>query len=550
MYQDTDRVVSNPNQNVIGGAVGGSTAGGSTDVSRAGSQGPVDNGRLGYVNRTYTVDPYARVTPGGAGAAGAGAAGPGTPGAFQVPGYADRIKQLQDYLNQTMGRQAPVAQAVPLGPAAQAGGVTLGPAMQAGGVTLGPAAQAQAALAHASLAGPAAQAADSPFRANQVQVLDQLAKLMRGEGSVAGIQAQAAAARQLAQQQAMAASASPSNALAARRLAGQQMAQMGGDLEAQQLAAQQAERNAATTQYGDISGQARGQDLQLGEFNADQSNQGARLNASLGTQAAIANANNQTGTSQFNAGESNLRDRFQGSLDSALNQFNAGEGNRMKIAQGGIDQALNLGNAQMANDQSYRGAQLGQQNNQFNAGSQLTQTGLNNDFAGKLLGLGQGYDLAQQGGAMDYAHMINANQQGDLNRQNAIAQILAGRPQPWQYAAGAGAGILGSILPRLLFGGGGGGGSAADQNNSMFGFDFGAGPQANGGGMFSGVDWSKLGGGGETGGGQFDLGSVLGGATKGFGAGAGIGSIVPGIGTLLGGGIGALTGGLGSLFGF
>ena len=100
--------------------------------------------------------------------------------------------------------------------------------------------------------------------------LNQLQATANGQNSVSAEQLRQGLQSNLANQQSMAASASPNNAAMAARNAAQNMGRLGYGMAGQQAVAGLAERNQAMSQYGNLLGTLRGQDLQgtLGGFNA------------------------------------------------------------------------------------------------------------------------------------------------------------------------------------------------------------------------------------------------------------------------------------------
>lgn len=100
--------------------------------------------------------------------------------------------------------------------------------------------------------------------------LNGLAATANGQNSVSAEQLRQGLQTNLAQQQSLAAGASPQNAAMAARQAAANSAKLGYGLSGQQAVAGQAERNAAQGQYASLLGSMRGQDLQgtLGGYGA------------------------------------------------------------------------------------------------------------------------------------------------------------------------------------------------------------------------------------------------------------------------------------------
>ena len=172
---------------------------------------------------------------------------------YDLPGYADRDARLGQLEQQWGQRQAPQAQTPGIGGFQDSGA--------------------------------------SSFRGDQQALFDQLRARATGQDSLSQMQLRDNLGANIRQQQAMAASARPGQGALAARSAAQQMGQMGAGLSGQQAMAGIQERQGAQNLLGGMLGQARGQDISQGQFNASQQNQ---------RQMALAQmlAQNQ----QFNAG--------------------------------------------------------------------------------------------------------------------------------------------------------------------------------------------------------------------------------------------------------
>lgn len=368
---------------------------------------------------------------------------------YDNPAYAQQSAGLDSYFNGIKDR--PVAQAGPVtvGQAQQAAAVNLGPALQSQGVTLAPAAQADgvtikaAPQARASLAGPAVQAQDSAVRGNLLDALQYQGGLMKGENSVAALQYKRLSDQAMAGQMSMQASARPGQAAMAQRLAAQNMGRISGDMAGRLQEAQLAERNAAAQQYGNLGGLIRGQDNQLGMFNAGEQNQTGRLNAQLGTQVNMGNANNATSTNiaqgqlsgqigMFNAGQKNQTNWKQGDLTQQNNQFNAGEGNKVNIEQGRIDTSNNQFNAGEANKGIFQQADIDAKTGMFNAGERNTADRARDILFTDLERIKQKNLKDYQDGLISYDQMLNSNSENRAQRENLLniakIQAQAGNP--------------------------------------------------------------------------------------------------------------------------
>lgn len=122
-------------------------------------------------------------------------------------------------------------------------------------------------------AGPAAQAGLSSFRDNQQGLVNRLEAMAAGQGpSLAQAQLQAATDRNVKQQQALAAGARGPNAAMAQFQAANNAAQLGAQAAQDAGAARIAEQQMALQQLGLALHGARGQDEDMGRFNAGQQN--------------------------------------------------------------------------------------------------------------------------------------------------------------------------------------------------------------------------------------------------------------------------------------
>lgn len=388
---------------------------------------------------------------------------------YDNPAYAQQNANLDSYFSGIKDR--PVAQAGPVtvGQTQQAAAVNLGPALQSQGVTLAPAAQAAgvtikaAPQAQASLAGPAVQAQDSAVRGNLLDALQYQGGLMKGENSVAALQHKRLSDQAMAGQMSMQASARPGQAAMAQRLAAQNMGRISGDMAGRLQEAQLAERNAAAQQYGNLGGLIRGQDNQLGMFNAGEQNQTGRLNAQLGTQVNMGNANNATSTNiaqgqlsgqigMFNAGQKNQTNWKQGDLTQQNNQFNAGEGNKVNIEQGRIDTGNNQFNAGEANKGVFQQADIDAKTGMFNAGERNTADRARDALFTDLERIKQKNLKDYQDGLISYDQMLNSNSENRAQRENLLniakIQAQAGNPSLLEKIL-SGAVDLGTLLAAL-----------------------------------------------------------------------------------------------------
>ena len=465
--------------------------------------------------------------------------------------FTDRNNLLASLLAGAQNAPAPQSANATLAPFASAHSAALSPAQQAAGVTLSPAAQAagvagpSAGRASAGSLGPAATSAESSFRGNQQDLINQLTNYATGKESVSQLNLAQAAQQNIASQMAMAAGARPGMGGLAQRAAAQNAGNIQTQLAQQSSIAGLQEREAAANQLQALLGTARGQDLSNNQFNAGQQNQQSQVGAQLGTQASIANAGNQTQASiagqqlagqlgMFNAGQSNQQSQAQAQLAAQLGMFNAGQGNAQSLATAQLAQQNSQFNAGAQNAYGANAAQLQQQGNQFNVGAQLQQTGLNQNYVGQLLGQQLGTQQLQQQGSQ-FGQTLAQNQQqftADLQQRAALealrndTQLTINNRQPWQMALGGGLGGAATLLPFLL----GKGGDSNGGQSSLGGFmnDWG------------GLDSSNFSQGGGGGGGGPSLGGFAGGAASGAAMGSAFGP--------WGAAAGGVIGGIASLF--
>jgi len=159
---------------------------------------------------------------------------------YDLPGYDARQQQLADYAAQNWNKQAPTAGTF--------------------------------------------QADESGFRQNQQNSLNDLWERAQGQKSLAAEQLRQESARNIAQQQGFAASARPGQQAMMARTAAQNAGRINQGMAGQTANARLAEMMGASQLGGQLAGQARGQDLQRGIFNAGQQQQGGQFNADLNMQ--------------------------------------------------------------------------------------------------------------------------------------------------------------------------------------------------------------------------------------------------------------------------
>lgn len=140
------------------------------------------------------------------------------------------------------------------------------------------------------------QAATSPWANDQVALGEALRRQMSGQDSISREQLRQDAGRNISMQQALAASAGPQNAAMAQRMASQNQGRINQGLAGQAAMAGIAERNAATNAYGNLTGMARGQDMQ--NFYQNRQGNDAMWQGAMGLGLGAAGQNLQAQTQQ------------------------------------------------------------------------------------------------------------------------------------------------------------------------------------------------------------------------------------------------------------
>lgn len=146
------------------------------------------------------------------------------------------------------------------------------------------------------------QAGDSAlFRGEQAGLMDRLRRQVGGEESLSNMQLRQATDAANAQQQSLAAGASPQNSAMMQRLAAQNIGRANQGFGQQAAMAGIQERNAAANALAGLATQGRGQDLALSQFNAAQ-------------QQAARNANDQAALAARNMELQNAQAEQQGNI--------------------------------------------------------------------------------------------------------------------------------------------------------------------------------------------------------------------------------------------
>lgn len=436
---------------------------------------------------------------------------------FDLPNYEERDAKIDGYLDKINNRERITSPGATLDPVKLADkvqiqrtdpitGYTMGPlervtaqkiapGSKAGGASAS-GATATAQQAAAVLLDPAAQAADSAVRAQQMEALGYQGRLMRGEDSVAALQMARDRDRAIAAQRGMAAGARPGLTALAARNAAANTGRLQGDFAGRLAEAQLAERKEAANQYGTIANSVRGQDNQLSEFNTDATNtrslaQGGITkdinlgNAQFGTQASIATAGNKTNASiatannstqasianaanstqigihdarnALEAGTTNAnnaldRDWKQGQMYNDIGKYNATNAQETNLKQAGLDTDVNLANATSQNNWGVNDARIKQDNMIANMNSGADQVRNNDTATGNLLNIQSGNAQAQQGGSIKFEQVLAdyglQERRGEIEiilKQMGIDADKAMQPGIWER-------IVGAVVPLLVTG--------------------------------------------------------------------------------------------------
>lgn len=184
-------------------------------------------------------------------------------------------------------------------------------------------------------------AADSPFRAYQQQALDNYQRTMTDPGnSWAMQQGQLDQAANAAQQRSLMASASPSNLAMMARVGSQNTARGNQAIAGNAMMGHIAERNNALNSMAGVAGAARGQDLGLNTFNAQQQAQNRAANDAyeqgmlgMNMQNAAYQQNgtmgleaNRAGRFATVAGQPTAMGRIVGGLAGGIQSFGSSQG--------------------------------------------------------------------------------------------------------------------------------------------------------------------------------------------------------------------------------
>ena len=149
----------------------------------------------------------------------------------------------------------------------------------------------------------------------QYALANQLMNQAQGRGpSLAQMQLQQAADRNMMQQAALARSGPPQNLAAAQRLAMQNQSQIGAGLGAQSAMARLQEQGQAQGMLGNVLGQARGQDLQASLGAGDMALRGRAINDQAALEAYRQELQQALAQQQGGLGYEQLRAQRYGSL--------------------------------------------------------------------------------------------------------------------------------------------------------------------------------------------------------------------------------------------
>jgi len=347
-----------------------------------------------------------------------------------------------------------VAQGGQIGQAASVAPMSFGGPMSAGASSSGSAAQALAALADpaTTYAGATIDKTDSnEVRARQLALADALTSVMNGGGpqSPAAAQLQMGLDQALQQQAAMAASSRGQNVGLGQYNAAIQGGQLAGQANQQAALLKAQETAQARAQLDALLNNTRGQDIGLASNQAGLLNQAGMFSAGEINKGNQFNAGQKNNVGMFNADQQNQNQRLDAQLGTQASIANMTSGNQYNAQMNALAQALAIQNGQWSQDTSLANAQLGQQNNQFNAGQSnsynqalalalqqnnqfnATQdqqnsqfnTGQSNTYNMNQAQLNQGVNLANLGSA------LGTNQLNQQGQNNILAGLLTGNGQ-------------------------------------------------------------------------------------------------------------------------
>lgn len=273
-----------------------------------------------------------------------------------------------------------------LGPAALATQQAAIQAQMVPGAHIDPAAQAAYASIGRTMTGPTSladqvnTAAQDQTREQQQQYIGGLNDTIAGKSpSVAEIMARNAMDRNIAGQYAMAAGASGMNTGLAQRTAMINAGNLNGDAIMQQALLRAQEIATARGQLGSALDSTRGQDLSLAgmqeqqsQFNAGAQNTSTLTQAQLDAARATNMAQLESGTSQFNAGQTNARATNQAQLSQAADIANQGANLSAQTTNNTLDQQVALANQAARNQTDQQRAIMQQQAMIANQGATLS----------------------------------------------------------------------------------------------------------------------------------------------------------------------------------
>jgi hypothetical protein len=314
-----------------------------------------------------------------------------------------------------------------------------------------------AAHSKAAQADPSVRAALAKYdttnelsaRANQEGLVSGLQGAIAGtDPSVAAILLRQATDRNIANQYALAASSPGMSAGLAQRQAMIGAADLNSKAAADNAILRAKEITDARAQLAEVLGTQRTQDIGVATttFNAEQGvnsdfakaqNDRSNLNAQLLNTTNIANASNDTSTSQSNSKNVTDVNTTRAALANAIEITNANNRAAQAQKQAELNQDASKTNAGSINSANQFNATQLQQNNQFNAGQANTynekQADLNQDASKTNLGSYNStnqFNATQQQQLNEYntgqtndISKTNANNQTNVNQTNTTAQL-------------------------------------------------------------------------------------------------------------------------------
>lgn len=295
------------------------------------------------------------------------------------------------------------------------------------------------------------QGAQNEVRAQQMGFANQLQQQALGQGpSVAGLQLNAALDKNVAQQNALAASSNGVGRLLAQRRAAITTAGLGQDAARQSALTRMAEQLNAQQLLGTQQNNIRTNDIGVATNQAGLVNQAGINSMEEANKAAAAQATLNQSAAAGNAGAVNTQNAQQALIDQQTAAANANSINQMTQNQGQLD----------ANADRYNQTEFDQRNStqgQINAGIANTGTSAAAQVAGANINAGAQNSVAQiqaNTAAAELAAQQKAQEETDANNKTIIADneknAAAANNTANNSAIGNDVGAVGTIVNGII----------------------------------------------------------------------------------------------------